>query len=276
MRGKTICLTVLCLCAFSLSAKAGTQDWIEFYIFKTDAGYDAEIELGVDGVSGAGMVQARIDSGSYMVFDFESGDNEYSLETGSLASLAELNATIVGAWELEVTYGEKRSVYTFDIDTVTESMFAPVPNITSHSDGGTIGTHVDFEWDWTPDGTFSYDNTGLYVEVDVEDPGVDYWDLEAMSVNFDGALANDTKSWEIDLGMTGDCEFMVVYGTEATVVSDITFDAGLSDTGATDFGFDDEQIIASEDFVELTVVPEPMSMSLLALGGLVLIRRRKK
>jgi len=90
-------------------------------------------------------------------------------------------------------------------------------------------------------------------------------------------LFRSTKSWEIDLGMTGDGEFMVVYGTEATVVGAITFDSGASDVGATDFVFDDvEQIIASEAFVELTVVPEPATMSLLAIGALALIRRRRK
>jgi len=181
MRGKVICLVALCLCAFSLPAKAVvSDDWIEFYIFKTDSGYDAEIMLGVDGVSSAGMVQATVGASPNMVFGYESGDNEYWMETIGYATLGELNTAINGTWTLNVMLGGKKSVYNFDIATVTESMFAPVPTITSHSDGATIGTHVTFEWDWAPSGGFDYTNTGLYVEAEVEDPGVGWWDIDAM------------------------------------------------------------------------------------------------
>lgn len=277
MKNKVICLVILCLCTFTLSAKATvSQDWIEFYVFKTDAGYGAEIWLGVDGVSGAGLVQATVGASPVLVFDFNSDDDDYELET-DYATLGELNTQISGTWAIEVMYGGKKSVYNFNIAEITESMFAPVPTITSHSDGDTIGTHVNFEWEWTPGGGFDYTNTGFYVEAYVEDPGVDYWEIDAMSTNFGGVMANTVESWEIDLGITGDAEFLVAYGTEATVVGGITFNAGLSDVGATDFGFDEvEQVIASEDFVELTVAPEPMSISLMGLGALAMLRRRRK
>lgn len=278
MRNKVICLVTLCLCTFTLSAKAVvSQDWIEFYVFKTDHGYAAELMLGVDGVSGAGLVQATVGASPVLVFDYDSFDDEYWLETPDYATLGELNTNISGTWALEVMYGGKKSVYNFDIAEITESMFAPGPTITSHSDGDTIGTHVNFEWDWAPGGGFDYTNTGFYIEAFVENPGVDYWGIEAMSTNFGGVMANTAESWEIDLGITGDAEFLVAYGTEATVMGGIIFNAGLSDASATDFGFEEvEQIIASEDIVELTVVPEPMSMSLLGLGALAIIRRRRK
>jgi len=255
----SICMSTALALVLSLCAAASADNWIEFEIctYNTSGGqrYDAEICLGVDGVSGDGMVQGQFSGGSWFEFDhhdFGGGNAEYSKDTTEDLTLTGLNSEISGSWKLKVTTGSGDCVYDFNIGTVTADMFT---------------------WTWSG-------NTGdvdeLWAEVEPPSGGASW----AEGGSYDGSISLSDTSWRPGLAPnTGQASFCVGYDIDdpmdgSILLSAITFD-NVSSTRA-DFGWDEQEtFLCSEDEIGITVVPEPATLALLGLGALTLIRRRK-
>ena len=244
----------------ALCAPASAEDWIEFEIaaFNTDAGqrYDAEIWLGVDGVSGVGMVQGQVNGSPWFPFDlYDPGEGyaDYAVETDENLTLAELNGWISGSWKLKVTTAGGDCVYDFTIGTVTADLFAPLPVITHPVDGGNAPQDVVFQWTWSGNPA---DVDGIWAEVWPTNDWTPWAEDESYA---GGSMTVSDTSWQPGLAPhTGQAEFGVAYDIldpmDGTVLlSPITFDAGGS-TGS-DFGWDEQEAFAcSIDEIEITVI----------------------
>ena len=275
----SICMSTVLTLVFSLCAAASADNWIEFEIctYNTGVGqrYDAEICLGVDGVSGAGKVQGQLNGGSWFPFDHRDlagGNTEYYLETPDDLTLAELNSEIYASCKLKVTTASGDCVYNFSINAVTADMFAPIPVITDPNDGATVAKNVNFTWTWSGN---TSDVDELWAEVEPLSGGPS-WDENN---SCDGTMNLSDTSWQPGLTNTGQASFCLGYDIDdpmdgSILLSAITFDAGSSTRS--DFGWDDQEAyLSSEDEIDMAVVPEPATLAVLGIGTLTLIRRRK-
>jgi len=239
---------------FVLCAPASASDWIEFEIANVTAEgqfYDADIWLGVDGVSGAGKVQGQLNAGPWLPFALH-GD-AYCLRTNDDLTLAELNDEISGSWKLKVATASGDCVYDFSIGTVTAGMFPPMPVITHPLDGANVPQDVNFQWTWSGN---TADVDAIWADVCPLSYGTSW-----VEDGSDGGSMNvSDTSWQPGLAPnTGQAWFCVGYdiydpmdGTG--LLSEITFDAGGS-TGS-DFGWDEQiAFICSDD--EIAIIVEP-------------------
>ena len=170
-------------------------------------------------------------------------------------------------------------------------------NATLSSGGKTtlvLGTDVDVDDVITVDLTFDCELTGIsYIDFLPSAPNVGdiqpivavgAWEPCFNTLPSAGTLSGGdildaeafmTAGWSLGTGSLGVATGTVLYSFSATVKGTGQIDAYLA---ATDTIFDLNNttgMTVGSNFVGLEIVPEPMTIALLGLGGLFLMRRRK-
>jgi len=253
--GRVVCAAVVALIVVS-AAHAGE---IDFVVFRQGATYYAEITATVEDGTSVRMQKEGDDEWT----DFEQWGDEFNIMSNMYATSAELNNEIAGSYTMEAVHSGVTSQYTFDIQSVQEGWFPTNPVLDAVPDE--IAQQHEFSWIWNGTADVKYvDYTGETSE--------EYVEFEQQYES--GTLGFDDKSLAADFGtFVGPGDFLVLYGDESDdVVTGWTLESGSEVFG----GLGPMQYITSEDKAEFVVVPEPATLGLLTLGGLVLIRRRRK
>ncbi len=286
-----VVIPTLCLLALASPVKS---DDIEFMIFSMDSThggtantYYAEICMWTDSATGV-----RMYDGTDWTDLENDGPGNFFTETDDFTSLSGLIDHIKGAGQkLEITHSGSVSIYSFTIkgDT-TEEFDAIAAEIPSHTPIITVvpdgippsESTVALSWTW--EGNTGDDVTCMCVGAEAR-VGGNWLDVYDECSDDDPAqiLITDTET-DIDFsghpGPYEEVEYWVGYGNlndvsggVGTIISGWTLDSGDDLFG--DDLFDDEvlEVFVAEDFV---VVPEPMTLSLLAIGGLATLIRRKQ
>ena len=254
--GRAVCAVVV-VCA-SLVSAASADNWIEFFAIKTAEGYEAEIILNVDGVSGAGQVRMHRGDENWEQFDYEDmGQPEYFVEPPSTLTLGGLNSYLMHSYTLEVTTAAGVCTYNFDIGEITDSMFAPLPTFTNPTDGASnVPQDVTLQWTWQEGGGFTYGDVFLWVDV-MDNAYNDYFDGSYPG----GSLLVTDTSWQPNLINTGPAWAEVGYDVDASaVVSAVTYNA--AESTAPDFGWDvSDAWLEAADEIAFTVGLLPGDMN---------------
>lgn len=235
-----------------------------------------EVVLG-SGFSGA-TVEASNDGGGRW-FGLASDGSSFIGESEHYASWNDLLTTDLSHfnnWQVRVNNGSSQSVYAFDLNLagLTDSIFPAAPVITSPVHGSTV-TIATPTITWTSAATPAL---GLWAHVDGNSGG----SQEVASIA--GSIAIDATSWTLNPLPNGSYEAEVqnaALGSSSWVTAFTSISGpeinwtpyvpGVSNE------WNDRPLIAalSTDSVNFSVnVPEPASLSLVLMGGLLLIRRR--
>ena len=286
MLKKMSCVVIFTLCLLVLTSPVRAGNEIEFEIFGTDFThggtadtYYAEICVWVDGITNVRMW----DGSDWVDFDSD-GSDEFWVETDNFTNLSSLIADIKGAGKkLEITHSTGVSVYSFTIKGGTAAEFnaieakmpTPTPIITSIVPIGLQEQRLS----WTWDGGNTADVTCLCAGAEVKVNGM--WADVCDKCSDDDPAEIDITDLSVDIDFSGhpgpyeEIEYWAGYGNlndvsggTGTLISGWTLDSGDEL-----FGNDVIEVLVTEDFV---VVPEPMTLSLLTIGGLATLIRRKR
>lgn len=259
---------VLCSLLF-VAASPVLANSMEFLVFRGDVDNDAVanffgLEMSVDhpDITGVQLITASA------TLDFSiDGPGEFYLDA-KFPSLAALNAASNGTHTLRVTHLGGVTEYSATFNEVTEDMFPDIPVLDAVSP--VIPQQYLFGWSW--DG----EADGMHIGASIDEA----FELEDDSV--EGSMDLGQTDYEVDFAPArGRGEFELAYG----YLSD-PFDGGnlVSDleqiSGDDLFDPSEDMVVSyivSTSEAEFTVVPEPVSMALLGLGGAaVLLRRRRR
>lgn len=248
------CLMVV-VSILAMVVPASAADTIDFGLIRSSDGkYFAEINGELQGVTDVRM-QNRT-TGDWIIFDV--GDSEFDVESDEFDNLASLLADVGGTYSMQITHPAGVSVYTLYIGAALENMFPAMPDMTVPAN---IPQQYTFQWDWTG-------------PADVK--GIDYWCGDGGPEFWQLYYAADPEfaatSLNVDFGeFTGHGDFEIIYANLAG--SDIL--SLTHSSGDELFGSNQLAYMASVDGADFNVVPEPATVSLLTLGGLALLRRRR-
>ncbi len=271
---------VLVCAAGSVQAKV-FDNYIEMYAAKyigeSGIGYEGGVDVGIEGLSDSSLSLAGVNIGNsnwggYEEMDFDG--EEYYVESDSDQSFEDLG--INGTWYIDVVTNDGvntyHSVYTWTISGITEDTWNAIPDITSHENGDTE-TNLRPTFTWTVDSVkqdaillintqqFNEDGDWLYENEEQLDPNT----LLAWTPGFDLSC--------------GSLEFMVGYVmAPGMVVSYDETESGLLGTPGGDIvaWASTEEYFVAGDSIEIEIVPEPATISMLGLGALAIIRSRRK
>ena len=266
---RAICAAVVCA---SLVSAASAQNFVEFLVSRQeeDDRYRAGIYVEV---SGATAVELLPDGGGTLPFYAPPDDpSGFFLQTCDFATLAALNASIDGTHTLRMTHAGGISDYEYTRALITEDMFAKVPALGTVP--ASIPQNYNFQWTWS--GTAD-DADEMYAHAEIFDK------LSKEDDDEGGFTIGQTTSWTPDFSPeTGHGRFVIDY----SFIGDVELGTGITISGwelvpGGDelFGGVHDEIddcIDSQDMAYFTVVPEPATMGLLALGGMGLLRRKSK
>ncbi len=287
MTRNLFCIVILALCLLVLASPVKADD-VEFEIFSTDSthGGTADTYYAEIGIWGDGITKVRLHDGSDWTDFYKEGFGEFWLETNAFTNLGTLIADIEGAGQkLEITHGAGVSVYSFtikggasaELTAIEAKMPAPTPIITSVVPIGPQEQRLSWTW-----GGDIADVTCLCAGAEAKVGGI--WEDVCDKCSDDDPAEIDITDLSVDIDFSGhpgpyqEIVYWAGYGNlndisggAGTLISGWTLDSGdeLFD------GVDDEvlEVFEAEGFV---VIPEPMTLSLLAIGGLAVLIRRKR
>ena len=257
-----------------LSVPVQAANVVEFEVFKDRDGggfiYGSEVFVEMPSATN---VQWWTGS-SWQDFDTDPGSDHFWMDD-DYASLVELNNAIVGSAKMRVHTSAGYATYAFTLGTVTESMFPVVPTITPTPFPSSVPQRYTFTWTW---GGNTGDVDELVVEAWVDPGGPPAW-YEAEYT--EGQIALNATQWTPGIAETGQASFFVGYSArQDAMLTGWAYIGGESTTGAVfDFAGDDERLVyagAGDERDGFNVVPEPTTLSLLALSGLAVVTRRRK
>ena len=260
--GRALCVMV---CVSSASA-ARADNFIEFLVSREpeDDRYRAGIYVDIPGAT---TIELLPQGGGALPFEVQGGGS-FWLQRSDFATLGDLNTNIAGTHTLRITHTGGVSDYEYTRAQIEEGIFANVPVLNPVPAG--IPQNYNFQWTWSGAADEMYADAQIHDKLSKEE------DDEGSFV------IGVTTDWTPDFSPeTGTGHFVIDY----SYIGDVELGNGISITGwallSGDelFGGANDEIddcIDSQDMAYFTVVPEPGATALLALGGLSLLRRRRK
>lgn len=196
---------------------------------------------------------------------------EYYLDSDEDMAFEDL--TINGTWYIDVVTsdgtGMYDSIYSWTISGVTPDTWNAIPSITSPEDMD-VTTNLRPTFTWTVDSI----NDGARLFVKITQDGED--DTFKYQEELD---PNTQLEWMPDFDLSpGTLDFTVFYAIPLSL--QVSYDAEASAYQGTPGGdivawADAEAYFVAADSVEIEIVPEPATISLLGLGALAIIRRKR-
>ena len=271
MRKRTMSL-LICGVALLVAGAAQADNIVEFEMFRADQDGDGTADLYAAQtfveMPGATAVDLLPQGGGTVAFTAYGGGN-FGWASSDHATLAGLNTEIGGTHTLRIMHGGGVSNYQYAMGQITDGMFPNLPTLDAVP--ANIAQDYNFQWTWagTADGMWA----------DAQIFGKFYKEEESDGGSF---FVGTTTSWIPDSAPeTGAGEFLIAYEFEGDVEagSGIVVSGWTLLSGPDIFGAAGDEILdfaESEDIAVFTVVPEPATLSLLALGAcLALLRKRK-
>ena len=265
-------LVMLLVCAYAQAATVSVNG------FKySDPLFETGIEVDLSGVSGVTGVDAVSASGETMSLSPCAADR-YAATFGPYADFGSFLGATSGNWQLTIRFGSEAAVYDFTTGGFggpTAESFPPVPTVIDPMDGAT-GVSPTPTFNWDNGGTHTGLMESLFVSVQsLVNPA------SGQFASSSGGIGLNDETWTPSLVLpAGDASFLVQYETnqnEDDRVSDPVFNnisSTMSDPGIRWDSHSGD--LFSRDLITFTVVPEPGTLGLLTLGGLAMIRRRRK
>lgn len=270
MRKRTMSLLV-CGIALLVAGAAQADNIVDFAVIRQDEDangtadlYFSDIWVEVFGATAVDLLTG----GGWTVPLTGFGGGEFWLESDEYATLADLNFGIGGTHVLRITHAGGVSDYQYTLGEITDAMFPDIPVLDAVP--ANIPQNYNFEWTW--------DDAADDMEAEAEIFGKLYKEESSDEGSF---VVGTTTSWVPDFAPeTGAGEFLIGYG----LGGDVKADDGIAVSGWTLlsgdelFGGGTDEVVDfadSEDEVQFTVVPEPATLLLLALGGLAMLRKRR-
>ena len=249
-----VCLLAVC----ALIAPAVYAGQIEFTVQQQGDEFIASFNGQVAGLAGAYMLR----DGSVEWMEFETWDDGFGLDSDSFESLDELSAEIAGNYTLQINHADQISQYSFTIGAIQDSQMPACPIIGELPDE--LPQQYTFTWDWS----------GTADAKVIEFEGGEDEDYVQFEMFYSADIPGFTDVfYHADFqGFIGDAEAAIFYGNE---VDNLIPNFSLRDGDVDVLGDGLTQYVVAFDSASFTVVPEPMTLGLIALGSLALIRRRK-
>lgn len=269
----------LLLCFAALVVAMGPQvaqaipsgNFIEFETWREDTDGNGTADLFGAEIFGeipdATAIEILFGGGGSETFDF--GGGEFWLESDEHATLAALNAEIGGTHTLRITHSGGVTDYEFTMGTITDGMFPALPVLAPVP--ASIPQNYNFQWAWSG----SADEMDAEAEID----GSFYDEEESFGGSF---VVGVTTDWTPDFAPhTGLGEFYVGYANMGDVAADngLVVSDWLLAAGPDIFAGPNDEVLDfadSGDIAFFNVVPEPATMTILALGACLPLFRRKR
>jgi hypothetical protein len=256
-----------------LSASAHAANFMEIVLARLDdplnpfTHYTGSVFVGLD--NPATSVTIDLPSGQVIHLDQDSpGGTDWSAY-GEFANLPDLIGDIDGSWLVNVL-GSNPGTLAFDLNAaaITATDFFDTPDILQPTHGSSVQGDTHFVWT-TPDGATSDD--------------LGFVGVTSQFFFADEQFPIGTESWDPPFILpAGTYDFSVSYYRLAddSLISNVQA-TGLT-WGNSDFAPEGWPVgtpllvLGAESIARFSVVPEPAAISLMALGALALVSRRRR
>jgi len=268
----------LALVAGTAAAGAPTGSLSVNFFKHADSTFEADIDLGLGSLAGVTGVGAHAADGSAVALT-PYGSNQFAAWLGAFASFDQAHAAGVGLWTLDLHLsGGGVASYEFVVHdfrpTFDSASFPPAPMLTAPL-GGATGV--------SPTPTFTWDNGGAHTG-QLESLFVNVWSESIPGIGAidgsGGTLSLNATTWTPPVVLpAGAAKFLVQYETnenEDANVDNPIFRVAESTVADPMGGWTSAGDLFSRDQISFTVAPEPATLSMLVLGGLALLARRRR
>jgi hypothetical protein len=264
---------MLLMCAYAQAASLSVNG------FKySDPAFETGIEVDLADVPGVTGVDAVSAGGANLSLSPYTTD-QYAATFGPYADFASFLGATAGDWNLAIHFGASGSaVYDFPVSgfgSPAADPFPPVPTMISPTDGAT-GVSQTPSFNWDNGGTHTGPMESLFVNVySLVNPAIGQF------AGSSGSIDLNDETWTPSVVLpAGEASFLVQYETnqdEDARVGVPVFNDPSSTVSNPNIAWDIHSgDLFSRDVITFTVIPEPATLSLVALGGLAVIRRRRK
>lgn len=290
LRGIGLCSAAALSLSMSVSAQA--SNYVNMLITHVNDestsfnGYKAELQVHLDSTGStvaASIAKSAGGTNTVTMVDDTSNPGDWSGKQ-TYSDLSSLETALQGNYTITVTSGSSTSTMTYTMQNLfglgMSGAFLGIPQITSPAQGAT-GVSATPTFTWTPG---SNDSSAFIINASVDSNTVHE---DEMNVN-GGSLSLGAMSWTPTVTLNGGpATFSILYGnTDPSLVSliltnynttgSVTWSqspyapVGYASGGTPLLG------LGSQDIRSFTVTPEPASAALMMLGGVALLRRRRK
>jgi len=278
MLNRIIPTIAVCACiSLAGSHAAGASLHVDAFKY-SDPAYETGVEVDLAGIAGVTGVQAVSAVGTPVSLA-PLGPDLYAGKLGTFGTFGDFETETVGNWQLVISLAGGSAVYDFAVNAFAapfeDGSFPPAPTMIYPTEG-------QAGMPQTP--TFLWDNGGLhdgpmeslFVSVqNIANPAIGAFD------NSWGGISLNDESWLSPIALpAGEATFLVQYEmnlNEDQNVDDPIYNQALSGIADPGIVWDESSgDLFSRDLVQFTVVPEPATICLLALGGLAMLRNRRR